>query len=114
LVLIFTYNLSSRFRELKEEENRRKLNKALAAGDSNASASTYDSEDEESDDETTEEVLLTSFQMLIYLSMRGHCEASCTGKSSLPSHHLKIKFLLYYSCQPATGRPCGENFQYWE
>ncbi|RCV24665.1 hypothetical protein SEVIR_5G101800v4 [Setaria viridis] len=44
-----------RFRELKEEENRRKLNKALAAGDSKASASTYDSDDEESDDETTEE-----------------------------------------------------------
>lgn len=59
MFLIFTYNLSSRFRELKEEENRRKLNKALAAGDSNALASTYDSEDEESDDETTEEVLRT-------------------------------------------------------
>ncbi|CAO2204627.1 unnamed protein product [Urochloa humidicola] len=44
-----------RFRQLKEEENRKKLNKALAAGDSNASASTYDSDDEESDDETAEE-----------------------------------------------------------
>ncbi|CAO2161072.1 unnamed protein product [Urochloa humidicola] len=44
-----------RFRQLKEEENRKKLNKALAAGDSNASASTYDSDDEESDDESMEE-----------------------------------------------------------
>ncbi|CAO2199006.1 unnamed protein product [Urochloa humidicola] len=44
-----------RFRQLKEEENRKKLNKALAAGDSNASASTYDSDDEESDDDTVEE-----------------------------------------------------------
>ncbi|KAF8704987.1 hypothetical protein HU200_031237 [Digitaria exilis] len=42
-----------RFRQLKDEENRRKLNKALAAGDSNASA--FDAEDEDSDDETTEE-----------------------------------------------------------
>ncbi|KAL5653957.1 hypothetical protein ACJX0J_033276, partial [Zea mays] len=44
-----------RFRQLKEEESMRKVNKALAAGDSNASSSTYDMEDEESDDETTEE-----------------------------------------------------------
>ncbi|KAG0536557.1 hypothetical protein BDA96_03G074400 [Sorghum bicolor] len=44
-----------RFRQLKEEENRRKLSKALAAGDSDASSSTYDMEDEELDDETTEE-----------------------------------------------------------
>ncbi|CAD6232730.1 unnamed protein product [Miscanthus lutarioriparius] len=44
-----------RFRQLKEEENRRKLSKALAAGDSDASSSTYDVEDEEPDDETTEE-----------------------------------------------------------
>ncbi|WVZ72266.1 hypothetical protein U9M48_020755 [Paspalum notatum var. saurae] len=45
-----------RFKQLKEEENRRKLNKALAAGDSKVSASTYEIDDEESDDETTEEV----------------------------------------------------------
>ncbi|CAL4951531.1 unnamed protein product [Urochloa decumbens] len=44
-----------RFRQLKEEENRKKLNKALAAGDSNVSTSTYDSDNEESDDETVEE-----------------------------------------------------------
>jgi len=44
-----------RFRQLKEQENRRKLNKALASGDSKASASAYDPEDEESDDETEEE-----------------------------------------------------------
>jgi len=41
-----------RFKQLKEEENRRKAVKALGAGDSTVSAST--SEDEESDDETTE------------------------------------------------------------
>nr|ACG39675.1 inner membrane protein ALBINO3 [Zea mays] len=41
-----------RFRQLKEEENRRKFSKALAAGDSDAS--TYDMDDEESD-ETIEE-----------------------------------------------------------
>ncbi|KAL6847911.1 hypothetical protein ACP4OV_022039 [Aristida adscensionis] len=40
-----------KFRQLKEEENRRKLNKALAAGDSVPASS----EDEDSDDETTEE-----------------------------------------------------------
>jgi hypothetical protein len=45
----------SRFKQLKEEENRRKAVKALAAGDLKASASS--SEDEESDDDTTEEVL---------------------------------------------------------
>ncbi|OEL33283.1 Inner membrane protein ALBINO3, chloroplastic [Dichanthelium oligosanthes] len=46
-----------RFRQLKEEENRKKPNKALAAGDSKVSASTYDMDDEEEpDDETTEEV----------------------------------------------------------
>ncbi|XP_066317189.1 inner membrane protein ALBINO3, chloroplastic-like [Miscanthus floridulus] len=44
-----------RFRQLKEEENRRKPSKALAAGDSDASSSTYDVEGEEPDDETTEE-----------------------------------------------------------
>ncbi|KAJ1282584.1 hypothetical protein BS78_03G063700 [Paspalum vaginatum] len=44
-----------RFKKLKEEENRRKLNKVLAAGDSKVSASTYETEDEESDDETAEE-----------------------------------------------------------
>ncbi|GJN37481.1 hypothetical protein PR202_gb26440 [Eleusine coracana subsp. coracana] len=43
-------HISARFRQLKEEENRRKLNKALAAGDS-ASIS----EDEDVDDESTEE-----------------------------------------------------------
>ncbi|EEC69962.1 hypothetical protein OsI_00422 [Oryza sativa Indica Group] len=42
-----------RFKQLKEEESKRKGNKALAAGDSDLSAST--SEDEESDDEITEE-----------------------------------------------------------
>ncbi|TVU21868.1 hypothetical protein EJB05_31539 [Eragrostis curvula] len=42
-----------RFKQLKEEENRRKFNKALAAGDS-VSASSI-SEDEDSDDEFTEE-----------------------------------------------------------
>ncbi|KAL5228047.1 hypothetical protein ABZP36_016312 [Zizania latifolia] len=42
-----------RFRQLKDEESKRKVNKALAAGDSDVSASA--SEDEESDDETTEE-----------------------------------------------------------
>uniref|UniRef100_A0A804MZZ5 Membrane insertase YidC/Oxa/ALB C-terminal domain-containing protein n=1 Tax=Zea mays TaxID=4577 RepID=A0A804MZZ5_MAIZE len=53
-------NLASRFRQLKEEENRRKFSKALAAGDSDASSSTYDMDDEESD-ETIEEVLFTFF-----------------------------------------------------
>jgi hypothetical protein len=62
LVLIFTCNVASRFRQLKEQENRRKLNKTLASGDSKASA--YDSEDEESDDETEEEVFLTHFRYL--------------------------------------------------
>ncbi|XP_062193137.1 inner membrane protein ALBINO3, chloroplastic-like [Phragmites australis] len=42
-----------RFRQLKEEENRRKFNKVLASGDS-VSASSI-SEDEDLDDETTEE-----------------------------------------------------------
>ncbi|KAF0918284.1 hypothetical protein E2562_023362 [Oryza meyeriana var. granulata] len=42
-----------RFKQLKEEESKRKGNKALSAGDSNLSSSP--SEDEESDDETTEE-----------------------------------------------------------
>jgi YidC/Oxa1 family membrane protein insertase len=54
-----------RFKQLKEEESKRKGNKALAAGDSDLSAST--SEDEESDDEITEEVLnlfLPSFVLL--------------------------------------------------
>ncbi|VAH72514.1 unnamed protein product [Triticum turgidum subsp. durum] len=41
-----------RFKQLKEEENRRKAVKALGAGDSNGSTT---SEDEESDDDTTEE-----------------------------------------------------------
>lgn len=44
-----------RFRQLKEEESRKKLNKALAAGDSKVSASTYETEDEEYDDESTVE-----------------------------------------------------------
>ncbi|KAL5223092.1 hypothetical protein ABZP36_027805 [Zizania latifolia] len=42
-----------RFRQLKEEESKKKVYKALAAGDSDVSASASD--DEESDDETTEE-----------------------------------------------------------
>jgi len=63
-VPIFPCNLASRFRQLKEQENRRKLNKALASGDSKASASAYDSEDEESDDETEEEVFLTHLHYL--------------------------------------------------
>ena len=63
-VPIFPCNLASRFRQLKEQENRRKLNKALASGDSKASASAYDPEDEESDDETEEEVFLTHFRYL--------------------------------------------------
>jgi hypothetical protein len=84
LAIIFTYNLTSRFRQLKEEENRRKLNKALAAGDSNASSSTYDMEDEELDDETTEEVLFTLFSIIIV----GHCEASHIEK-----HFLSLKLL---------------------
>lgn len=41
-----------RFKQLKEEENRRKAVKALGAGDSNGSTT---SEDEESDDDTAEE-----------------------------------------------------------
>jgi hypothetical protein len=85
LAIIFTYNLTSRFRQLKEEENRRKLNKALAAGDSNASSSTYDMEDEELDDETTEEVLFTLFSIIIV----GHCEASHIEKQFLSLQLLK-------------------------
>ncbi|KQK02733.1 inner membrane protein ALBINO3, chloroplastic [Brachypodium distachyon] len=42
-----------RFKQLKEEESRRKATKALAAGDTKASVET--SEDEETDDEITEE-----------------------------------------------------------
>ncbi|KAM0908988.1 hypothetical protein ACQ4PT_015066 [Festuca glaucescens] len=42
-----------RFKQLKEEENRRKATKALGAGDSNGSASTSDNA--ESDEDTTEE-----------------------------------------------------------
>ena len=49
-------NILSRFKQLKEEENRRKATKALASGDS---ASTSD--DEESDGDTTEEVLVFYF-----------------------------------------------------
>lgn len=49
----FYKNILNRFKQLKEEESKRKGNKALAAGDSDLSAST--SEDEESDDEITEE-----------------------------------------------------------
>ncbi|KAL6626746.1 hypothetical protein ACP70R_030472 [Stipagrostis hirtigluma subsp. patula] len=52
-----------RFRQLKEEENRRKLNKALAAGDS-VSASSM-AEDEDSDDGTTEEDLLRKHPTLV-------------------------------------------------
>ncbi len=61
----FYKNILNRFKQLKEEESKRKGNKALAAGDSDLSAST--SEDEESDDEITEEVLnlfLPSFVLL--------------------------------------------------
>ena len=84
MAIIFTYNLTSRFRQLKEEENRRKPSKALAAGDSDASSSTYDVEDEEPDDETTEEVLFTLFSTIV-----GHCEASHIEKHSLPLQLLK-------------------------
>lgn len=58
----FYKNILNRFKQLKEEESKRKGNKALAAGDSDLSAST--SEDEESDDETTEEVLNLSLPFI--------------------------------------------------
>jgi hypothetical protein len=112
LAIIFTYNLTSRFRQLKEEENRRKLSKALAAGDSDASSSTYDMEDEELDDETTEEVLFTLFSIII----AGHSEASHIEKHSLSLQLLKnVKFILCYSCKILTaGRTCGGSIQYWQ
>jgi hypothetical protein len=61
----------------------RKVNKALAAGDSNASSSTYDMEDEESDDETTEEVHSSPFFPTITV---GHCgdEESYRKKNTCP------------------------------
>jgi hypothetical protein len=78
LAIIFTDNLASRFRQLKEEENRRKFSKALAAGDSDASSSTYDMDDEESD-ETIEEVLFTFFSIIV-----GHGEASHIENTPCP------------------------------
>jgi YidC/Oxa1 family membrane protein insertase len=66
-------NILSRFKQLKEEENRRKATKALGAGDSNGSASTSD--DEEPDEDTTDEVLvfLDSSVLLEHCDVDNQC-----------------------------------------
>jgi hypothetical protein len=60
--LVITYtHISARFKQLKEKENRKKLNKALAAGEASSI-----SDDEDSDNESTEEVLFAVLLCLIF------------------------------------------------
>jgi hypothetical protein len=106
--LVLTYkHILARFKQLKEQENRRKFNKVLAAGEASSV-----SDDEDSDDESTEEVLFALLLCLNFFFVE-FCKATRLTKSSFTQQPLRIQNSSRVSdVNLAIGRTCGGCIQY--